>query len=367
MSTKKFTSLVIVAFFFAAVPLIAQNITTPRTPSPAGEVSQTIGISKVIINYSRPAVREREIWGTQLAHYGYVNLGFGSATAAPWRAGANENTTITFTNDAIVEGKSIPAGTYGLFLGLYEDGKADVIFSKNAESWGSYFYSQDEDQLRVSITSIENAHTERLTYSFIDIDKTSVTAVLDWEKKRFPFKITFDVDNIVLANADNELRNFTGFFWQGPSSAAQYSLSNNVELEKGLAWAEQSIAIQKNFNNLNLKAQILSKLGKAEDSKKIMDEALALSSATITDYYQYGRQLIGRDMDKEAMDLFTIMNKKWPDHWLAPHGLARGYSANGDYKKALKYEKIALSKCPEGSKGFLEGYVTKLEKGEDFN
>ena len=142
-----------VAIVFAWVGVVAQGITTPRAASPAAKTSQTIGISKVTIKYSRPSVRERAIWGTNLAHYGYNNLGFGTATAAPWRAGANENTTITFSDDAKVEGKNIPAGTYGLFVGLNEDGKADIIFSKNSSSWGSFFYTQDEDQLRVTVTS----------------------------------------------------------------------------------------------------------------------------------------------------------------------------------------------------------------------
>lgn len=346
---------------------IAQTITTPRGPSPAAEVSQTIGISKVTINYSRPAVRERDIYGTPIAHYGYINLGFGTATEAPWRAGANENTTITFTHDAKVEGKDIPAGTYALFVGIHEDGKADIIFSKNSESWGSYFYSKDEDQLRVSVSAQEIGHTERLTYHFIDIDNTSATVALDWEKKRFPFNVSFDVHNIVMANARNELRSTTGFGWQGPASAAQYALQNNLDLDEALAWADQSINNQQNFNNLSLKSQILAAQGKTAEADAAMKTALDDPSAGAPQYYTYGRQLIGQDRDKEAMEIFEIVNKKWPDHWLAPHGLARGYSAAGDYKKALKYERIALEKCPPGSKGFLEGFVAQLEKGEDFN
>lgn len=150
------TSFKIALCLFLALAILsndisAQNITTPRAPSPAAKVSQTIGLSKVTIKYSRPAVKEREVWGTQLAHYGYVNLGFGPATAAPWRAGANENTTITFSDDATVEGISIPAGTYGFFIGIYEDGTADIIFSNNSTSWGSYSYDQNEDQLRVKV------------------------------------------------------------------------------------------------------------------------------------------------------------------------------------------------------------------------
>lgn len=358
------TAIVSLAFGFSTV---AQQVTTPRTPSPQGEVSQTIGISKVSINYSRPAVRGREIWGTNLAHYGYINQGFGAGNDAPWRAGANENTTITFTDDAMVEGKVIPAGTYGLFMAIYEDGKVDVVFSKNSTSWGSYFYDPAEDQLRVTVQSTKIPHTERLTYNFIDIDKTSATCVLDWEKKRIPFKIGFDVDKIVMANAKNELRNATGFGWQGPASAAQYALANNVDLEQALQWADQSIGIQQNFNNLMLKSQILSALNRVDEAKAAAAVALEDPSATVQNYYSYGRQLIGQDKDNEAMEIFTKLSKKWPKHWLAPHGMARAFSAAGDYKKALKYESEALTKCPDGSKKFLEGFITQLEKGEDFN
>ena len=205
MRFRKITFLFIMGIFITTTPILAQRITSPRTPSPAAEVTQTIGISKVTINYSRPGVKDREIWGTQLAHYGYINLGFGPATAAPWRGGANENTTITFSDDATVEGKSIPAGTYGLFFGLYEDGKVDVVFSNNSESWGNFYYNQDEDQLRVSVVSVENTPTERLTYDFMDIDKTSATAVLDWEKKRIPFKISFGIQHFFFIAIGHDL------------------------------------------------------------------------------------------------------------------------------------------------------------------
>ena len=364
---KKLITAACAVLLLASIQAWAQTVTTPRTPSPQAEITQTIGISDVTINYSRPAVRDREIWGTPLAHYGYLNLGFGTATEAPWRAGANENTVITFSHDAQVEGKAIPAGTYALFMGLHEDSKVDIIFSKNSTSWGSYFYDKAEDQLRVTVEMTDNSHSERLTYNFIEIDKTSAICALDWEKKRIPFKISFSVDELVIANAQNELRNQTGFGWQGPASAAQYALNNKIELEKALAWAEQSIAAQQNFNNLMLKSQIQLALGKDAEAQKSAEMALNDPSAGVNQYYGYGRQLINQDKDAEAMSLFTKLNKKWPDHWLAPHGMARAYSAAGDYKKALKYEKIAITKCPEGSKQFLEGYIALLEKGEDFN
>ena len=370
MTTKKITLFAITVLLLASMPVLAQRITAPRAASPAAEVTQTIGISNVTISYSRPSVKEREIWGTRLAHYGYINLGFGSATAAPWRGGANENTTITFSDDATVEGKNIPAGTYGLFFGLQEDGKVDVIFSKNSGAWGSFFYSQDEDQLRVSVTSIENTHTERLTYDFVDIDKTSATAVLDWEKKRIPFKVSFNVDDIVLANAENELQNFTGFFWTGPASAAQYSLANDVELEKGLAWADASIGIQKNFNNLSLKAQILTKLGKTDEAKAVMDEAIKDPTAQAFQLHAYGRQLIASGDKDKALEIFLYNHKTNNGAWPTNYGLARGYSATGDYKKALKYLKLALTNVPANdtqNPPIIEANIKKLENGEDIN
>ena len=370
MTTKKFTLLAIIAIFMMSAQVYAQSITAPRAASPAASVTQTIGISTVSLNYSRPSVRDRAVWGTNLAHYGYVNLGFGTATAAPWRAGANENTTITFSDDAMIEGKSIPAGTYGLFMGLYEDGKVDVIFSKNSGAWGSYFYNESEDQLRVSVASIENSATERLTYDFIDIDKTTATVVLDWEKKRIPFKVSFDVNKIVLANAENELQNVAGFAWTGPASAARYTLTNDIELEKGLTWADASIGIQKNFNNLSLKAQILNKLGKNDEATAVMDEAIKDPSAGPLQLHAYGRQLIASGDKAKALEVFLYNQKQNAGAWPTNYGLARGYSANGDYKKALKYLKMALANVPANdtqNPPLIEENIKKLEKGEDIN
>src|SRR5690242_7083957 len=117
----------------------AQGITTPRTPSPGATVSQKVGISTVTVNYSRPSVKGREVWG-KLVPYGWTKQGFGNNADAPWRAGANENTTVTLTNDATIEGKPVPAGTYGLFFVINQDNSGEVILSKDTKSWGSFWY-----------------------------------------------------------------------------------------------------------------------------------------------------------------------------------------------------------------------------------
>src|SRR5690349_21999768 len=127
-------SLAVFCLGLIAFNVSSQGITTPRVPSPAAEVSQTIGISKVIVNYSRPSVKGREIWG-KLVPFGWNVQAFGAGNSAPWRAGANENTTIKFSHDAKVEGQTVPAGTYGLFFVINSDNTGEVILSKSYQSW----------------------------------------------------------------------------------------------------------------------------------------------------------------------------------------------------------------------------------------
>ena len=146
----------------------AQNITTPRTPSPAAVTTQTIGISTVTVNYSRPSVKGRQVWGN-LVPYGWNVQGFGAGNEAPWRAGANENTTITFSHDATVQEQPVPAGTYGLFFVVNKDNTGEVVLSKDYRSWGSFFYDPKRDQLRAKIQLREIGETEMLTYDLIDI------------------------------------------------------------------------------------------------------------------------------------------------------------------------------------------------------
>jgi len=321
---------------------LAQQITTPRAASPASKVSQTIGISKVTIKYSRPAVKEREIYGTNLVHYGYKNLGFGTAKEAPWRAGANENTTITFSHDATVEGQPIPAGTYALFVAVHENGTADIIFSNNHSSWGSYFYNPEEDQLKVTVTSTDNTHTERLTFDFVDLQQQSAVAVLDWEKKRFPFKVGFDVHEIVLANARDELRGVKGFGWQGPASAANYCLQNKVNLEEGMAWADQALQANKNFNTLFLKAGLTKATG--GDPNTMYDEASAVASKNQLNFLAY--QVMGAGDHQRALGYFKTNLKNNPDDPNMHDSLGECYKTMGQNSQAIKAFKKSLSMNP---------------------
>lgn len=347
----------------------AQNtVTTPRAASPGAEVSQTIGISKVTINYSRPAVNNREgkIWG-QLVPYGYTNLGFGNGGNNPWRTGANENTIITFSDDVKIEGESLTAGSYGLHMAVFENGDVDVIFSNNTSSWGSFWYEQSEDALRVKVKSVENAFTERLKFEFVDISPTSASVALDWENKRIPFKVEFAVHDIVVQNAKDQLRSTAGFGFQGPMSAAQYCLNNNVHMDQALKWADQAINATRNAQTLNVKGQVLAAQNKTDEALTVWKEMADHPTAQPNNVYFYGNQLIRFDKKKEALKAFQAMYKKYENNIFAQHGMARAYSALGDFKKAIKFEKecIANPNLPANNKPALEGFLKRLEAGED--
>ena len=178
------TSFLVLLIAFATMTAQAQ-VTTPRTPSPAAMVSQTIGISTVTVNYSRPSVKGREIWGA-LVPYGWNVQQFGAGNQAPWRAGANENTIIKFSQPSTVEGHKVAAGSYGLFVVINKDNTGEIILSKDSRSWGSFWYNSNQDELRAKIQLRTIPQTELLTYDFNNITKTSAELVLNWEKKQFP-------------------------------------------------------------------------------------------------------------------------------------------------------------------------------------
>lgn len=338
--------------------LHSQGITTPRTPSPGAEVSQKIGISKVTINYSRPAVRNREVWGN-LVPYGWNVQGFGAGNSAPWRAGANENTVISFSDDAMVAGKSVPAGSYGLFFVINKDNTGQVILSKDSRSWGSFFYTDKQDELRADISTNTIPFTELLTYDFIDNTKNSSTLVLNWEKKQFPVKIEFAVDDIVMKNAEEELKSTVGFNWQGPASAANYALQNKVNINQGLTWINLAIAQNKSFATLSTKSGLLTALGNTAEAEKIMDEASAIS--TENELNLYGYQLINAGNFDKAIAMLELNTKKFPKSANGWDSLGEAYFLKGDKKSAAGCFKKSLALNPPANvKANSEKYLKQI-------
>jgi tetratricopeptide (TPR) repeat protein len=349
----------------------AQLTQPPNGGNKKAWVGERIGITDVTIRYDRPGVKGREgkIWG-QLVHAGFVDQGFGSSKSAPWRAGANENTTIEFSTDVTVEGKPLPAGKYGFFV-AYEPNESTLIFSKNFNSWGSYFYDEKEDALRVKVKpQATDKSTEWLKYEFSDETDNSATVNLYWEKLRLPFKVEVDLVKTQLASLQNELRTNKGFDWQNWDQAAQWALQNNTNLEQALRWSDS--ASGPIFGGANVfrphatKAQVLQKLGKTSEAEAELKKALPL--ANMNELHQYGRQLVMQKKSKEALDVFKMNYDKNPNQFTTLIGLTRGYSANGDYKTAMKYAQQALPLAPNAqNKTSVETMIDKLGQGKDVN
>jgi tetratricopeptide (TPR) repeat protein len=331
------------------------QVATPRTPSPAAMVSQTIGISTVSLNYSRPSVKGRKVWG-ELVPFGWNSNGMNDA---PWRAGANENTVLDLSDDAMIEGKKVPAGKYGFFLVINQDNTGEVVLSKDYRSWGHFRYNPANDQLRAPITVRDHEFTESLTYDFINLAKNSAELVLNWEKKQFPVKIEFDVDRIVMNNAKQELMGQKGFTWQAYSSAANYAIANKIDNDQALAWADQAVNINRNFQTLQVKANALRASGNTDDADKLMKEAVTIGNEN--DINNYGYVLLGQGQNDKAIEVFILNTTKFPNSPNAFDSLGEAYVAKGDSKNAIKSFKKALTMNPPGNvKANSEKFLKQL-------
>ena len=370
MASKKLLSAITVLLL--STFSFAQNLSVaPDGGNKKASVSERIGITDVTIHYDRPAVKGREgkIWG-QLVHYGFKNLGFGTSKAAPWRGGANENTTFTFSTEVMIEGKPLKAGTYGFFVAMGET-DATIIFSNNSTSWGSFFYDEKEDALRVTVKTVPlNESVERLKYEFMDQKENSAVVALIWEKLKIPFTISVDYVKTQVESFRRELRGSEGFGPDAWVQAVNFCVEHNTNLDEALVWADYGIngqfVGQKNFKTLSAKASVLSKLNRNEEADVLMKEAMPF--ATMQELHAYGRQLLRQNKPAAALEAFKLNGQKNPNVFTTNMGLMRGYSANGDYKNALKYAKAAQPQAPDkGNKDALEKFIPMLEAGKDIN
>ena len=347
----------------------------PLTTVPSGGnkkamVSERVGLTDVSIHYDRPGVKGREgkIWG-QLVHTGYTNQGFGNTKAAPWRAGANENTVFEFSTEVKIEGQPLPAGRYGFFI-AYGPEESTLIFSKNASSWGSYYYNPDEDALRVKVKPITlKESVEWLKYEFSNQTPNSAIVSLQWEKIAIPFRIETDLIKEQIASFRRELRTEKGFIWQSWDQAAAWCVQNNVNLEEALLWTDSSthnFGGEKSFTAWSTRSQVLNKLGRNAEAAAAMKEGLPFG--TMNEVHQYGRQLLNLKYYKEAIEVFKGNYDKYPGQFTTLMGMTRGYSAIGDFKNALKFANMALPLAPDNNnKTSVSTMIEKLKAGKDVN
>ena len=315
-------------------------------------VTQRIGITDVTINYHRPMVNKRKVWGG-LVPYGQV-----------WRAGANENTTIKFTDPVTVEGKPLPKGTYGLHM-IPGENEWTVIFSNNSTSWGSFTYDQAEDALRVTVKPQTAEFHEALAYDFDDVTPDSSVIALRWEKVAVPFKVAVNTHEIVEQNLHQQLRGLSQYTWEGWDDAANYLLQEKIVLEDALKYSDKSIQNEARYDNYMTKSQVLDALGRKDEATTARNKALSMANAL--QMHGYARQLQNGGKQAEAFAIFKENAKKNPDQWVVHVGMARMYSAQGDFPNAVKEMNVAVAGAPDGQKQPLQAFARRLEAKEDIN
>src|SRR5687767_13874044 len=252
-------SIIGVAIFTLAAAASAQQVDFPRL-SPVASVRQAVGVTEIEINYSRPGVKGRTIWG-ELVPFGEV-----------WRTGANENTTIRFSTPVKIEGKDLPAGLYGLQTIPTAD-QWTVIFSKDADQWGAFNYKPENDALRIQVKPQPAEFRERMAFDIEDVTDTSAEVVMHWEKLRVPFTVEADTTKLTADAVKNTMR------WQNFVQAANYCIQANACLDEAGRWLEASIALEPTFSNQRAKAMLLAKQNKFKDAVTWGEKALAAGKA----------------------------------------------------------------------------------------
>jgi len=365
-------SLLFTAAAFAQYP----GLTLPPSGNnQMASVVQHIGPVEVRIDYSSPAVhgpdgkdRRGQIWG-KLVPYGLSDLGFGNGKPGPWRAGANQNTVFSVSDDVVVQGKPLPAGHYGLHMIPGQD-EWTIIFSKDSGAWGAFFYEDSHDALRVQAKPAKHEYREWLTYDFVERKPTQTTVQLQWEDLALPWTIQVpDVNKIYVTRLSQELTNQQGFDYHAYDMAAQFCVQSNSNLEQGLKWADAAVSMPgigvANFSTLNVKAQVLAKMGRKGEADAVMKTALSMPGTTALEIHTYGRQLLGEKRNTEALEVFQLNAQRNGDAWPTNVGLMRGYAAAGDNAKALEYAKKALVQAPDTlNRKNLETIVKDLSDGK---
>ena len=325
----------------------------PET-SQAAAVSQTIGITDVKINYHRPLVNGRKIFGTTIAPYGQV-----------WRAGANENTTIEFTDPVTIEGQPLARGVYGLHMIPNQDSWT-VIFSKNSTSWGSFTYDQKEDALRVNVKPQKGGMQEALKYDIDLVKPDSAVVKLSWADVAVPFTVSVPNEKeLVAASLDDQLRTLNHWNWNAYDDAAHYLLDENEHLDKALTYLDRSELLETRFENLMTRAAVLKAMGKTDEAAKA--QQAAFDKAQPLQLHIYARGLQAQHRNQEAFAIFKTNAQKHPELWFTHAGLARAYSGEGKFVEAAKEMELAMPGAPEQQRPAMQGLVDRLRAKQDIN
>ena len=372
-----------------ALPLVAASAQErseltlpPNGGNQKSEVTQWMGLVKATVTYHSPRVhnppsvdRTGHVWG-ELVHFGFFDDGFGPSTATPWRAGANETTTLTLSHDVLIGGQPVRAGTYGLFLVVERSGEWSWILSRDASGWGSFQYNPAQDVARITATPADAPFTEFLTYSFDERRRNGATLALNWELKRVALKI--DVPNVLdlyVQQIRKDLLSWPGFDTHNWQKAASFCANNRVNLDEALVWANLAITGpfrgatvgEVSFGSYQVKASVLAAMGRTATADSTMDEAFELPGNDATALFLHGSGLLARQRAERAMRVFRVNEQKHPKElfWVAL-GWAEGYTAAKDTARAIKQWETVLRMVPDmmqAQRPTYEASLAALRKG----
>lgn len=278
------TSIVLSILLSLTALSVHAEIRLPQA-SPAASVKAAIGVTDVTIDYHRPGVKGRKVWGA-LVPNGEV-----------WRLGANEATTITLSTPVRIEGHEVPAGKYALFAVPGPDAWT-LILNKQAEQWGAYSYKKDQDLLRFEVKPQTGSFTEWMTFHITPDGANAATVEMAWENLRVPFRIEADVQKMAWKSLDDALAAKPDA--EAYLTAANYALTENQRLDDALGWVDKSIALEESFWGHDVKARLLQKKGKVDEALGHLDKAIVLAKGKAPQEYIDGLEKLKADWKKPA-------------------------------------------------------------------
>lgn len=338
----------------------AQRTLTFQLVSPKAKAEQYVGsFAHAKVVYHRPAVKGREVLGN-LIPIGMQENRFAGGKPMPWRAGANDITTLMFSHDVKIGGKALAAGKYGLHI-IGGEEAFTLIFSHDTDSWGSYFYNEENDALRVEAQVAEASEfREWLEFGFNNLTGTSMDFFMHWGNVAFSIPVVFDIHEVNLSEYDKELTSLPGFNPAAWNGAANYCLSNDFQLERGLAYAERAIAMNPtNFSFKATKAQLLGLMDKAEEADFFITDFL--KDASDQELYRYANSVLEQGRTERAIELHEMNVKSNKKSWIALNGLGMALDKQGDKKNARKNLERALKYAPENQKVRIEKVLQDIK------
>lgn len=356
----------------ANTALLANAQTIPQA-SPLASVMQRIGITDVYIEYSRPSVKGRKVWG------GLVPYGYGSFSVngkAPWRGGANKMTHLKFPHDITIGSTEVQAGKYGVSFAIFEDGKVDLLLLNTPDYWGTFYFKEETDVVYKISTRLEDAPIfhEMLTFHFEKVTTADATLYLSWENKRIPITISVDTDEITIKALQAEqltakaVTNFPA--WH--IAASTYLLLSETHPEQGEQWMNQVINPQMGnyriFQTLTTLANFQLLQGKREEALKNIAEAYEVSPPNAGLLNFYGSQMLGlgEGYPEIAIQAYQeLLDKHEGNEFPAYQGLAKAHSMKGDLTMAQHMLEQAKANLPEGQDGTaLDQMIRQLKAGK---